>query len=334
MYFRLLLIMSAGLALPVLSLAQVSVRVVPLEDALVDLERRAPAEVMSLNDAVVAAEVAAVVRAVHADVGEVVSAGDLLLELDDGDYRLILRQAEAELVSSRAQKAQADAKLSRARDLTENDYLSADTLLDRETDVAVWAARIQANEVALAVAKRNLGKCLVTAAFDGVVAERQAQIGGFVINGSPLLRLIQLDQSELDAELPASIAASIATASDIYFLSRSQRWPVKLLRLSPAIESERRSIRARFAFTAEAPTVGRSGEVVWSVGSGMLPSNLVSRRNGRLGVFLHHGGKAVFTPLPGAQEGRPAAVDLPLQSEVIVYGRDRVQNGDPVTVSR
>ena len=67
---------------------------------------------------------------------------------------------------------------------------------------------------------------------------------------------------------------------------------------------------------------------------GQLPSNLVSRRNGRLGVFLHLGGKAVFTPLPGAQEGRPVAIDLPLQSEIIIHGRDRVQDGDTVIVSR
>ena len=66
--------------------------------------------------------------------------------------------------------AQAEAKLDRARDLIENEYLSEDTLLDRETDVAVWAARIQANEVALSVARRNLGKCRVTAAFGSVTA--------------------------------------------------------------------------------------------------------------------------------------------------------------------
>jgi hypothetical protein len=70
------------------------------------------------------------------------------------------------------------------------------------------------------------------------------------------------------------------------------------------------------------------------VEQGLLPANLVIRRNGELGVFVHRAGKAVFKPLPGAQEGRPVAVELPSGTEVIVRGRDRLQDGDAVTVSR
>jgi hypothetical protein len=49
---------------------------------------------------------------------------------------------------------------------------------------------------------------------------------------------------------------------------------------------------------------------------------------------VHQAGQAVFTPLPGAQEGRPVAVELPAGTEVIVRGRDRLQDGDAVTVRR
>jgi hypothetical protein len=64
----------------------------------------------------------------------------------------------------------------------------------------------------------------------------------------------------------------------------------------------------------------------------MLPSNLVSRRQGRLGVFLLDGGKARFEPLPDAQEGRPASVTLPASTQVITMGRERLQDGAAVTV--
>jgi RND family efflux transporter MFP subunit len=257
-----------------------------------------------------------------------------MLQLDATDYQLNLRQVEANLASSLAQKSEADAKLQRARELGEKQYASADELLERETRVMVVAAQIQANEVAVSVARRNLEKCSVTAPFAGVVAERMAQVGSYVTNGNPLLRLTQLDRFELDAEIPAKLADSLHGAKALYFESRGQRWPVELLRLSPAIEKATRSRRARFGFVDEAPTVGRSGEVVWHVEQGLLPANLVIRRNGELGVFVLRAGKAVFTPLPGAQEGRPVAVELPNGTEVIVRGRDRLQDGDAVTVSR
>jgi RND family efflux transporter MFP subunit len=314
--------------------AQLAVSVEDISTVLVDLERRAPADVKPLNSAQISAEVAAVVKTLHADVGQRVSAGELLVELEARDYELNLNQARANLASSQAQKASADAKLARAQDLVKDKYLSDDTLLDRQTDAAVWSAQIRANEVAVAIAQRSLDKCRVLAPFDGVVVERTAQIGSYIGNGSPLVRVTQVDRFELDAEIPSNVADSLLMSDEIRFVSRGQEWPLKLLRLSPVIESERRTQRARLAFSGEAPAIGRSGEVVWHVDKGMLPSNLISRRNGQLGVFLHDQGKAVFTPLPGAQEGRPVAVELPADAEIITLGRNRLQDGDSVSVSR
>ncbi len=327
-WLTLCLALSQGLA------AQVSVRAVALEEVLVDLVRRAPADVRPLNDATISAEVAAVVSVVHADVGEQVTEGELLLQLDPIDYELNLRQAEATLASAQARKLQADAKLKRAQELIENQYMSADELLERETDVVVGATEIQAGEVAVASARRSLEKCRIVAPFNGVVVERMAQVGAYVGKGNTLLRLTQLDDFELDAEIPADIAGSLPVANETWFESRGQRWPLELLRLSPVIETGRRTRRARFSFSEDAPAVGRSGEVVWHVERGLLPANLVSRRNDQLGVFLLEDGLAVFRPLPQAQEGRPVAVNgLVPQVQIITLGRDRLQDGDSVIVT-
>jgi RND family efflux transporter MFP subunit len=321
-------VLLAVTALPVL--AQQSVTFQPLEELLVPLERRAPAEVLPLNDALLSAEVPGVVEALHVEVGEAVAAGALLLQIEEDDYRLALAQAEASLASARARKSQAVVQLERARKLAGENYVSADELLNRETALAVAEADIQGAQVAIQVAQRNLEKCRVVAPFAGVVTARDAQLGAFVVNGSPLLRLVQTDRFELDAEVPSVAANSLPGASAFWFEAQGERWPLRLLRLSPVVERERRARRARFAFTGAAAPVGQSGELVWVQSRGVLPATLVSRRNGVLGVFLHDGGHAVFHPLPGAQEGRPTATDLPPGSEVIVTGRDRLQDGDPV----
>lgn len=303
-------------------------------EVLVDLERTAPAEVVSLNDSTLSAQVAAPIAAIHADVGATVPAGGPLIDLDAGDYELALEQAAAALASLVAQKAQADARLRRARELIENDYLSADELLARETDVMVVEAQIEVQQVAIAIARRNLGKCRIEAPFDAVVQERFAQLGAYVTPGSPLVRVSETDRFELDAEIPDEVADSLARASSIRFVSRNGSWPVTLLRLSPVVDVERRARRARFGFEGEAPAVGRSGEVAWRVEDGLLPANLVVRRDGRLGLFLHEDGRAVFVPLPDAQEGRPVPVDLPAGAEIVVQGRERLQHGDAIAPRR
>ena len=332
-FIRIILI---GFLLPASLWAQapVSVRTEALGDVLVDFERRAPAEVSALNASTIAAEVSAVVLSIHADVGQAVRKGDLLLELDSLDYQLNLKQAEASLASSRARLSQAEIRLKRARTLGENQYISADELLERETDVMVFNAQIQADEVNVSMARRNLEKCSLFAPFDGVVGKRMAQVGNFVRHGDPLIAVTQVDRFELNVEIPDAQADEITAADALRFESRGQSWPVELLRLSPVINSQGRTRQARFAFSGDAPAVGRSGELVWKVGNGMLPSSLVSRRDGVLGVFLLESGKARFEPLPDAQEGRPASIGLPASMRVITLGRERLQDGVPVTVQQ
>jgi len=322
------------LTMPAVSWTQtgIHVRTQVLSEVLVDFERRAPAEVRALNDSSMSAEVSAVVLSVHADVGQTVTKGDLLLELNHTDYQLNLKQAKANLASSQARLSQAKAKLNRAKKLGDNQYISADELLERETDVMVAEAQIQANEVAVSIANRNLDKCSLKAPFDGVVSGRMAQVGSFVRNGDSLIALTQVDQFELHAAIPDSQADEVLNTELMRFESRGQRWPIELLRLSPVIDSEGRTRQARFVFTDDAPAVGRSGELVWLVGAGMLPSNLISRRDGVLGVFLLNDGKAKFEPLPGAQEGRPSRVAVPASSLVITMGRERLQDDVAVSV--
>ena len=335
MRFILIILCSLSLVTTLLwAQTSTNVRAQPLAEVLVDFERKAPAEVRALNDSTIAAEVSSVVLMVHADVGQAVKKGDLLLELDPVDYQLNLKQAEANLASNRARLSQANVRLKRARTLGGKQYISADELLENETAVMVFEAEIQANEVAVSIAQRNLDKCSLVAPFDGVVGQRMAQVGNFVRNGDPLIAVTQVDRFELDAEIPDGQADELLNAGMIRFESRGQSWPVELLRLSPVINSQGRTRQARFVFTDSAPAVGRSGSLVWRVGTGMLPSNLISRRNGVLGVFVLGSDYARFVPLPGAQEGRPASVDLPDSTMIITMGRERLQDGALVSVQQ
>ncbi|HET6565895.1 MAG TPA: efflux RND transporter periplasmic adaptor subunit [Xanthomonadales bacterium] len=328
---RITAVLILALAAPVLSAAEaIPVSIQPLNEVLVDLQRSASAEVMSLNRATIAAEISGVIGEIHADVGSEVKAGDLLLEINPEDYRLALQQAEAGLATSKAQKAQADVRLQRARQLIEGKYLSADDLLARETEAQVANAQIRLQEAAVAIARRNLDKCRIVAPFSGAVSQRMAQTGSFVSPGTPLLVFAETDRIELDAEIPDEVADTLAQAQKIEFHSRNESWPLQLARLSPVIETEKRSRQARFHFTGSAPAVGRSGEVVWEVSQGLLPSNLVLQRQGKLGIFLAENGVARFHELPQAQEGRPVETDLPADTQVIVTGRERLQDGDPI----
>ena len=52
------------------------------------------------------------------------------------------------------------------------------------------------------------------------------------------------------------------------------------------------------------------------------------------GVFVANDEHARFVAIPGAQEGRPAAVDLPAETLIVVRGHTRLQDGDSLDINR
>jgi len=311
----------------------IDVRTQPAAAVLLDSTRSAAAAVLAPNDSMIAAEVAAVVAQVHADVGASVEKGDRLLTLVCTDIELAAAQARAQRSAAEAGLALAEQRLQRGRTLSDKNFLSADELLELGTGRQAAAAELEIARAQQAIAARQVDKCRIDAPFDGVVMQRQAQVGALAAAGTPLLRLVDRSATEVDASIPAADADSLEAASEIVFESQGRRLPLRMLRLSAVIDPQTRTRLARFAFTGDAADAGASGSLHWRVARRRLPAELLVQRDGRLGVFVADAGSARFVPLPDAQPGRPVdLVDVPA-GEIVVEGQQRLQHGDAIRVS-
>lgn len=304
-----------------------------LEELLVASEMSAPATVLAANNSVISAQLAALVTEISVDVGNKVNKGDLLLRLDDSDARLALATAKGNLAATEARIEYAKSRLKIAEDLLAQNFISDEEMLSRQTDLAVNLAARQVNIAAVESQELALGRTLIRAPFAAVVTSRFAQLGAYVGPGAPLLTLVQNDQREIDVEIDPLLAVGLDRISTFHFESRGTRWPAELARLSTVIESDSRIQHARFHFTGEAAPIGSSGKVYWVAQSGLIPATYVVQRGSDLGIFIATDGKAVFVPLPQAQEGRPVATDLAPDTVLIVGGRARLQDGDPITIA-
>lgn len=311
----------------------ISVSARPLQDLLVDSERRAPAKVVSANRAAITSEVSAIVSAVHRDVGASVAEGELLIELDSANARNALAQAEANLTAIDAQIVEAKSQLAKAEDLLERDFISDEEFISRRARLTIVEANRVGAAAAIAQARLELNRTRITAPFEAAIVERQAQVGSFAQPGSPLVTLVQTDQREIDVELDPRYAINAPTVSDLRFVSQGREWPVAVLRVSSVIDVSTRVVRARLEFVDEQAPIGSSGQLVWTESSGRLPVDLIVQRKGQLGVFVVAEDTAEFIVLPGAQAGRPVDVNLPLDTVVISRGQGRLQDGDAIQVS-
>jgi RND family efflux transporter MFP subunit len=301
-----------------------------LGELLVDSPAQAPAEVESLSAGTLSAEVTAVIAAFEVPPQTRVAAGAPLVRLDDTDYRLALRQSEAQLGAARARVELVEGRLARARRLVADGFVSVDDVAALETELAVARADARVQEAAVAVARRALDKTVIRAPSAGLAGSRLAAAGQLAMPGTPLVVFTDLDQVELRADIPAADAASLTAGNHARFESLGQNYPVRLLRLADTIDAGTRTREARLAFTADVPAVGSQGRLTWQRPTGLLPASLLVRREGRLGVFVLEGDRVRFHPVEGAQEGRAAAIDLPADTPIVVQGREALADGDRV----
>ncbi len=336
MRFLLLLVFTYNAGAQTAELPTIPVTVKAISDVLIERRLTANAQVVAQNNSQLSAEITAVVKQIHADIGDVVAAGDLLVSLDVVDLNLQLDQAKANSQAAQARLTQAELRLQRAKEI--KTYISSDDLLARETDVAVLRADLLRLKVAEQTAQRQLDKAQIIAPFTGVVTARQAQLGQLLVMGSPVLNLVQVTNAEIQAKIPSQLAAQLSSADRLEFVADNQNYAVELIQLSQVVDAQAALQSARFKPTDQQPAIGQTGQLVWYLNGQLLSADLVVKRAGKLGVFIaeskQNNTQAAFIELPAAQEGRPVALDEVPDWQVIIGGRERLQDGQSISIKQ
>lgn len=315
--------------LPIVVLAgEVPVRTEVFGDIALYPEFSASAEVMTQNVSELSAETAARIVAIEQLAGDAVKKGDVLVRLDCRHAQSRLRQTQAELKNHQARRAFAAKQYDRMKRLEQN--VSAEEREQRRLDLDTLTADIQAIEARIEQQQIEIENCEIKAPFDGIVIERLTTEGEYAHVGAAIIKLVDTESPEVEAGIRTSQAGSLEIAEEIDFVEAGQRYPVKLRALIPLIAKRTRTRPARFSFVGDPAFVGSNGRVVWKSTRPFIPSRFIVRRDGVLGIMLYESGLARFHPLADAHEGQSAALDLPLETVIIVHGQQALNDGTPV----
>ncbi|TSE36146.1 efflux RND transporter periplasmic adaptor subunit [Tepidimonas charontis] len=300
--------------------------------------RSAPAQLLPRNEARISAEVSGRIERWFADVGQRVAAGAALAQLDATDLALARERARTAWEAAQARLALAESQLRRARELQAQGFLSPEALHQRETEVALQRAEVANTHAQWRSAEHQLSKTVIRAPFAGTVMQRLAQQGEVVATGTPLFVLAELRAPEVQAQLSPADARDLRNARDAELVTRDgQTVPLRWLRATGAVASGTRLQTVRLAVLGATELLpGSDGELRWRSAQPHVPPALLVRRGDTLGLFVVDDGaqppRARWVPLPAAQEGRAAPVDLPADARIIVRGQQAVQAGQPVRV--
>lgn len=130
--------------------------------------------------------------------GAFVTAGEVLLNLDDSDYRLALSNAKAQLAQAEEQyatiKAQARQAKREWRDLG-ND--NANQLFLKKPQLSRAKAQLEAAKATKAKALRDIQRCSIQAPFAGRLINKHVELGQFINTGTSLASLYGSDKFEV-----------------------------------------------------------------------------------------------------------------------------------------
>ncbi|MBL1278528.1 MAG: efflux RND transporter periplasmic adaptor subunit [Ectothiorhodospiraceae bacterium] len=322
-----------ALAPPLAAAEPIPVQIQSFKELAIHPQFSAPATVVSDNHSRLSAEISARILEIPVRVGDVVQKGSLLVLLEKQDFELALMGNVATLAAINAKLDMAKYELKRARSLSKKQAVSEQLLKQRETERNVLQAEMQAQQAATSQSQRQVDKSRLRAPFKAVVLERLGHVGELANPGSALVRIIDVEHLELSAKISNTQANDIQHSTSLEFVSATQRYAVNLRVITRALDTQARTQDARLDFTGSNPLPGATGKLVWSPKQSSLPSELVSQRDGKLGVFVVQDNKAHFVLLPLAETGRPATVTFSPDTLVITKGRYRLNDGDTLSIT-
>ena len=135
--------------------------------------------------------------------GGVVASGDVLVRIDDRDYRNALARAQAAQERARSEVEVRTKALRRLRSLSGQGLASEATMDDARNGERIARAALAEASAALMKAEIDLERSHLRAAFDGRVRQRRVGVGQFVAPGERLARIYAIDLAEV--RLPLSV---------------------------------------------------------------------------------------------------------------------------------
>lgn len=232
--------------------------------------------------------------------GQVVTKGQLIAQIDSVPQENALRTAQASLADSRAQRVGKQATLALAestlvrqrqnladRTVSQADFESADEAVKTlRAQIASLEAQIIEAEVAVKTAEANLGYTQITAPTDGTVLSIVTQEGQTVnaVQSAPTIVVLgQLDVMTVRAEISEADIVDVKPGQPVYFTilgDPGRRYEASLESIEPAPESVKND-NSFSSSTATASSTSSSSSAIYY--NGIFN---VSNPEGRLRTYM------------------------------------------------
>jgi membrane fusion protein (multidrug efflux system) len=275
------------------------------------------------------ADLAGRITALHFREGETVSAGTILVSLDDRELRASLQRIKPRFDFARS-------RVERQASLRDSNLIS-------QSDFDLSVAEFATIEGEINLLETQIEKSHLRAPFDGRVGLRRTSVGALVNSSHVLTTLTDLSRLYLDFSAPERHAASIEVGVEISFQVAAQGTPhrARIIALEPSVRRDTRMIEIRAEVLDHDPALlpGSFAEVTVPLrvheAAVIIPTAAVlSNQSGNF-VFVIEGNRARQRLVQTGWRG-PDTIHvvsgLNPGEEIVVLGSQQIRDGAPVSI--
>ncbi|MEM9159858.1 MAG: efflux RND transporter periplasmic adaptor subunit [Verrucomicrobiota bacterium] len=304
--------------------------------------------ITSKRMAALSPRVAGLIAKADAEMGREAQAGDILLALDDTLARMDLKEKELDLETARAELSNAKRRLDDAISLGDANFPRSERE-DRET--AYRKAQIEVDRLTtiMTTQKEIVERHLILAPFDGIVAEKMAEVGEWAQTGRPLLNFVDTKNLRLDVQIPQEQLEVVLQAKGVSVIiagSGADAFDAQVEAFSPQVDATTRTFQARIQLQAPSQSVraGMSAEAIFKPRSDQ--TNLFITRDailraadGRVIVWVANKSGEGFEASRRVVELGPTSGDLievvsglAAEDQIIYQGNETLQEGQEIQI--
>ncbi len=274
------------------------------------------------------------IESVHFDSGAHVKKGDLLLELDPALEEMALKEAETETAQAEAELKDAQRRLAIAVNLAERAIGPQNTVDERKTEIDIDTVAVERRKAKQASIAERLDRHLVKAPYAGVISKRMTEVGEWVIPGTPVFELVEMQGLRIDVPVPQQYYPQLQHGANVTLMFDAlpgKKVPATIGALIPVSDPDVRTFTLRVLPTSKVEiTPGMSARVAIELEAGqkgvvVSRDALVRYPDGRTTVWVLEtdGDETTVKEQP---------VEIGLSFKGLVQVRSGLKEGDRVVV--
>lgn len=198
------------------------------------------------EEVIVSAEVDGILKEVKVDNGTAVSRGVLLSVIDDTDYGLEVKRAEAALRQANATLSNTKLEFERKQALYKEQLVTQQQFDDVSTRLSLTESDVERARAALSLAKQKLIKTKIYSPLSGYVKEKKVSAGDYVKNGTNLFVIIQNNPVKLSFTITEKDVGKLRKGQDVTFKVDAfpgREFKGKVNIIYPSLEEKTRTIQ-------------------------------------------------------------------------------------------